>query len=117
MQWIDRIIDLLVNNFDFAYMLVVNLITYFVIKIIDHANGIKPVPRLIKRLVLVITTIVLGYVYYLNDAPTTQLINSAILAPVAYSWIFRPILIKLGVGYKSFDDCLLMKDAENEENN
>ena len=31
---------------------------------------------------------------------TTILINSAILAPVAWSWIFKPILKKIGVDYK-----------------
>ena len=34
---------------------------------------------------------------------TTILINSAILAPVAWSWIFKPILKKIGVDYKKID--------------
>lgn len=115
MQHLDRIIDILINNFDFAYMLVVNLITYFAIKFIDIANGDKHVSRTIKRLVLLIVIIVVGIAYHLEGSPNIQLLNSAILAPVAYSWLFRPILIKIGVGYKRFDDYLLMKDNEIEE--
>jgi hypothetical protein len=34
---------------------------------------------------------------------TVILINSSVLAPVAWSWIFKPILKKLGVDYKQID--------------
>ena len=31
------------------------------------------------------------------------LLNSAIFSPVFYSWLLKPILDKLGVGYKHID--------------
>lgn len=34
---------------------------------------------------------------------TVILINSSVLAPVAWSWIFKPILKKIGVDYKKID--------------
>lgn len=116
MEYIDRIIDIILNNFDFAYMLIVNLLTYFVIKFVDIVNKEKPVSTLVKRIVLIVVIILCGFAYWSAGVEVAKLINSSILAPVAYSWIFRPILIKLGVGYKQFDDYLLMKDADNEEN-
>ena len=38
MEQIGKIIDVLLNNFDIAYMLCVNILTYGLIKIIDTIN-------------------------------------------------------------------------------
>ena len=35
-----------------------------------------------------------------------MLVNSAILAPVFWSWVVSPILKKLGVGYKDIDNTI-----------
>lgn len=112
---ITKFIDLLFENFDLCFMLIVNIVTYFVIKVIDALNGNKPVSILTKRLSLVIVAIVITICYGIAGEFNNQLINSAVLAPVAYSWIFRPILIKLGIGYKQLDDYLLMKDCDTGE--
>ena len=37
---------------------------------------------------------------------TIMLVNSAILAPVFWSWVVNPILKKLGVGYKDIDNTI-----------
>ena len=88
-------------NFDFSYMLSVNALTYIIIKIIDDLNGDKAVSVLIKRIVLLISIIIIAIVYeYLNYENTIKLINSSILAPVAWSWIIRPIFNKFKLGYK-----------------
>lgn len=67
----------------------------------DDINGDKSVGTWTKRLVMLIScfAIAAGYIAggYEN---TTILINSAILAPVAWSWIFKPILKKIGADYK-----------------
>lgn len=114
MEYLNKILDIILNNFDFCYMLTVNLLTYFVIKLIDKINGNRVVSVLVKRLTLIGVIVISAGVYWSVNLLTVQILNSAVLAPVAYSWIFRPILIKLGVGYKDLDDCLLFKDAENE---
>ena len=36
---IDKIVDILINSFDYGYMLSVNVLTYLIIKIVDYFNG------------------------------------------------------------------------------
>ena len=91
----------LINNFDFAYMFVVNILTYILIKVIDWANGNKIVPIWQKRLLLIISIIIVACVYtFVGYDNKIILVNSSIVAPIAWSWILRPIFIKLGAGYK-----------------
>ena len=101
MEQIDKIIDILLNNFDIAYMLCVNILTYGLIKMIDTINKEQKVKLIIKRICLIVCTIVCCIIYKL----TTQieniiLINSTIAAPVFYSWVIKPILTKYKIGYK-----------------
>lgn len=98
----EQIFDKLIANFDFGYMFVVNVLTYIIIKIIDYYNGDKTVSILIKRLMLIISIIIVGGLYILlEDINYIVLVNSSIVAPIAWSWIFRPILSKFGLGYKN----------------
>lgn len=107
MEYIQGIIDNIIANFDFAYMLIVNILTYSVIKLIDYLNKDKNVSTLIKRIVLVCCIIVITLVYILIGYEDYKiLLNSAIAAPVFYSWILRPILKKFKIGYKEFDETL-----------
>ena len=98
---ISNFVELFNTHFDLSFMLCVNILTYILIKVIDDLNGDKVVGTWTKRLVMLIScfAIAAGYIAggYEN---TTILINSAILAPVAWSWIFKPILKKIGVDYK-----------------
>ena len=97
----NNIIQILVDNFDLAFILSINVLTYSVIKIIDYFNGTKKVACGIKRLILVICAILLGIVYkFTTKIDNKVLINSIICAPVIYSWIIKPIIEKIGVGYK-----------------
>ena len=98
----NNIIQTLVDNFDLAFILSINVLTYSVIKIIDYFNGTKKVACGIKRLILVICAILLGIVYkFTTEIDNKVLINSIICAPIIYSWIIKPILKKIGVGYKT----------------
>lgn len=93
---ISNFVELFNTHFDLSFMLCVNILTYILIKVIDDLNGYKVVGTWTKRLVMLIScfAIAAGYIAggYEN---TTILINSAILAPVAWSWIFKPILKRL----------------------
>lgn len=101
---ISNFVELFNTHFDLSFMLCVNILTYILIKVIDDLNDDKVVGTWTKRLVMLIScfAIAAGYIAggYEN---TTILINSAILAPVAWSWIFKPILKKIGVDYKKID--------------
>lgn len=98
---VSTIINQMAANFDFGYMLTINVLTYFVVKIWDEINGTAAVGVWQKRIVLIVSTIVVCAIYKLANYPDDiVLLNSTILAPVFWSWIARPILVKLGLGYK-----------------
>lgn len=107
MSFIEKILDLIISNFDFSYMITINILTYIIIKIFDYLNKDKHVKTITKRIVLVISIIIITVGYILTDYQDyTVLINSAICAPVFYSWVLRPILIKFNIGYKQYDETL-----------
>ena len=107
MNLLEKIIDLIITNFDFSYMIAINVLTYIIIKGLDYLNKDKNVKTITKRIVLVISIIIVTVSYILTDYQDyTVLINSAICAPVFYSWVLRPILIKCNIGYKKYDDTL-----------
>lgn len=103
MDYITQIVDTIINSFDFVYCLIVNLLTYFIIKIIDELNKEKEVKKWVKRLVLIVCILLTGVVYYKIGQDLKTVVNSAVLAPVAWSWIFKPICKKLGIDYKQID--------------
>lgn len=97
----ESIFNQIISNFDFAYMLIINLVTYFIIKCIDYFNGPLAVPIIGKRISLIVSIIIVTSIYiYIGYNNKIILFNSAIVSPVAWSWILRPIFIKLGFGYK-----------------
>ena len=95
----DTIINQIISNFDFAYMFVVNVLTYVLIKIIDYVNGEKAVSVLQKRLLLFMSILIV-YSTDIGYDNKIILINSSIVAPISWSWILRPIITKFGFGYK-----------------
>ena len=106
MEYFEQIINTIINNFDFTYCLIVNLLTYSVIKVIDILNGEKEVKSIIKKIILFICIFIMGIIYYTLNVDIKILINSSILAPVTWSWIFKPIFKKLGIGYKEIDNTI-----------
>lgn len=105
MDVINNIINALISQFDFTYCVIVNIMTYLIINfIIKVVGGNVVVP--IKRIVLLFSIIVIAAIYYFLGTDIKVLVNSAILAPVSWSWIFKPIANKLGWDYKQIDKLL-----------
>ena len=105
MDVINNIINALISQFDFTYCVIVNVMTYLIINfMIKVAGGNVVVP--IKRIVLLFSIIVISAIYYFLGTDIKVLVNSAILAPVSWSWIFKPIANKLGWDYKQIDKLL-----------
>lgn len=103
----DRIIDLIIDNFDFSFMFTINVLTYLIIKLIDDTNGKKKVPTWQKRAVLTLAVILVTAVYVgigYNDKKV--LLNSAILAPVFWKWLAAPICDKIGINYRKVDETI-----------
>lgn len=103
-QLVGHFVELFSTHFDLSFMLCVNVLTYILIKAIDDINGDKVVGTWTKRLVMIISCFAIAAGYRAGGyEETVILINSSVLAPVAWSWIFKPILKKLGVDYKQID--------------
>ena len=104
---INDILSQVLSSFDFAYMLIINVITYFVIKFIDAINKDKTVKTWTKRIILIIVSIFTFILYLTNGYENNLvLINSTIVAPVVWSWILKPICNKFGIDYKKIDNIL-----------
>lgn len=101
MNEIEQLISIIFNNFNIPYIISINIFTYTIIKIVDYFNGQKKVSCGLKRVILLICTIVLAILYkLLTNIENEVLLNSSISAPVIYSWAIKPIVEKFGVGYK-----------------
>lgn len=103
MEQLIQIIQTTFNSFDFMYCLIVNILTFIAIKIIDEINKEKPVGTWTKRIVLLCAILLTGVVYYLLGEDLKLLINSAILAPVAWDMIIKPAMKVLGIDYRKID--------------
>ena len=96
-----NIINNIINSFDFPFCITVNIATYIIIKIIiDYKNKFK-ISTWHKRLIFLITGVIISIIYYITGSDIKTLLNSFILAPVSWSWIFKPICAKLKIDYNS----------------
>lgn len=97
----EQIIIQLISSFDFGLMLVLNILTYFMIKVWDWANGDKPVTTWNKRCCYILVVLIAGVAWqWIANIPMKIFVNSCIAAPVAWSWLYKPIANKLGIDYK-----------------
>lgn len=93
----EQIIYNLIDNFNFAYMLVINILTYLINKCFTNIKF----TTWQKRIVFLIVTALITIIYYLSGYKEyIVLINSAIAAPVAWNWVFKPILNRFKLDYR-----------------
>lgn len=104
MEYIEETIDTTIESFDFSFCIIVNILTYIIIKLIDEINGVAKVSTWTKRLVMLCSVIVVSIIYYIVKIDLKLIINSAILAPVFWSWIGKPICNKLNIDYRKDDN-------------
>lgn len=104
---IDTIVNRILENFDFSYMLVINILTYIMIKVIDYANGEKILSTLMKRVCLCCSILLVSIIYWVIGYENyTCIVNSAIASPVFYSWCLKPILKFYKIGYNDLNNTL-----------
>lgn len=102
MDIINNLITTVISQFDFSYCIIVNVLTYLIItSLIKVTEG--NVALFVKRIALIVSIIVISIIYYFIGTDAKVLVNSAILAPVSWSWIFKPIFSKIGWDYKQID--------------
>ena len=97
---ISNIIQTTLESFDFAYCISVNILTYLIIKLVSEK---KKLTKWNKRLVLVLVILILSLIYILYNVDYKTVLNSAILAPVFWSWIMKPICKKFKIDYPKID--------------
>lgn len=101
MEILNKIVDALISNFDFAFMLSVNVLTFIIIKLIDESNKKKKVPTWTKRIVAVVVGSGLAvFFYFVSKTELPILIYSFILSLISWDFIFSPIVKILKGGYK-----------------
>lgn len=94
----EQLLSQLISNYNFNFILSINIISYLIIQLFHKVILTK---RWIKILITIIVSILMGILYhFITDNSTEILINSAILAPLAWDWVFKPILNKIGIDYK-----------------
>ena len=102
MEVIYSAIETTLNSFDFAYCLVVNILTYIIINIINSINKNIDIGTWNKRIILLLCIILIGSIYYFIGSDIKLIINSSILAPVFWSWVIKPICKHFKIDYKQF---------------
>jgi hypothetical protein len=101
MEIISEVISATLQSFDFGYCLVVNIITYLTIHILMDTPFDMKLTKWRKRIVLICAIILMAGIYKTAGQDIRLIVNSAILAPVSWSWIFKPICKKFNIDYTS----------------
>lgn len=93
----------ILNSFDFGFVISVNIITYAIIKIVESINK-KKSKRIFKIIATIGVTICFDYICLKYTEIDKQiLLNSSILAPVAWDWVIKPICKLIKIDYKNLD--------------
>lgn len=94
----------ILNNFDFGFVISVNIITYAIVKIIESISK-KEVKKLFKIIITIIVTIGFDIICIEYTEMEKQiLLNSSVLAPVAWDWVIKPICKLIKIDYKNLDE-------------
>ena len=98
---ISTIVNNTINSFDFTFCVTVNIATYITIKTITDYKKKSKVSTWKKRLIFLFISAIIATIYCLIGSDIKTVFNSFILAPVSWSWIFKPICDKLNIGYNA----------------
>lgn len=101
----EEIVSIIVNNtissFDFSFCITVNIATYIIIKYITDNKKKSKISTWNKRIIFLIVSSLIASIYCITGSDIKTIFNSFILAPVSWSWIFKPICDKFNIGYNS----------------
>lgn len=98
---ISTIVNGTINSFDFPFCVTVNIATYIIIKLITDINATRTFNTWHKRLVFLLVSIIVAIIYCVTGSEIKTIFNSFILAPVSWSWIFKPICKKFNIDYNT----------------
>ena len=96
-----ELINKTLESFDFPFCIIVNIATYLAIKLYTDYKKKSQISTWNKRLIFLIIGFIVSTIYCLTGSDIKTIFNSFILAPVSWSWIFKPICNKFNIGYYS----------------
>lgn len=96
----EQLFQYVATNFDFAFVISINVVAYLIITLIGYITK-KKVSKVIKIGITIVTSILLFLLYGgITDCNKEVLLNSSILAPVAWDWIIKPLCNWIKIDYK-----------------
>ena len=99
-MYTEQLFQYAATNFDFAFVISINVIAYLIITFIGYITK-KKVSKGIKIGITIVTSILLFLLYGgITDCNKEVLLNSSILAPVAWDWIIKPLCNLMKIDYK-----------------
>ena len=97
----EQLFQYVATNFDFSFVISINIIAYLIINLIGYITK-KQIAKGIKIIITICVSVMLFFLYGgLTSENKDVLLNSAILAPVAWDWIIKPLCKWIKIDYKS----------------
>lgn len=98
---ISNIINNTISNFDIAFCIIVNIATYLTITSINNIRKNNKLTTWNKRIIFLVVSFIIAIIYCIIGSDYKIIFNSLILAPVSWSWIFKPVCNKFNIDYNS----------------
>lgn len=99
-MYTEQLFQYVATNFDFAFVISINVIAYLIITLIEHITK-KRIAKAIKIGITIGVSIILFFLYGgITSVDKEVLLNSSILAPVAWDWVIKPLCKWIKIDYK-----------------
>lgn len=110
-QFLSNLIEDLFHSFSIPYCITTNVATYLIIKSIIDYKKCNHLSIWQKRAIFIGVAAVAASVYIATGSDYRTIFNSMIIAPVSWSWLFKPIFAKFKIDYD--DGCSCDSDSES----
>lgn len=99
-MYTEQLFQYVATNFDFAFVISINVVAYLIITLIGYITK-KEVNKVIKIGITIGVSIILFFLYGgITNVNKEVLLNSSILAPVAWDWVIKPLCKWIKIDYK-----------------